>query len=1222
MRSIKWTAAIILLCLFSGIYVQSAACSQTDEVTAFAYGMRLYNEGHYDMASMQFKVFVNDFPASPDREEAFYLIGDSHFRQKEFKKAGQAFLEYLLRFQKGKRAPEAQFALGQCMEAENNFDGAVEAWSRLVLVYPGSIETYKALENKARLLIQAGKYRQAEMTLRTLRDQAGGSIKVKALHELAMLYMSQKKYRAAETAVKQMSGLAADAKQRSDALITGAELYRKTGQFSRIIEQITQYLQENEDPYRSGELWYCLGRAYASVQNSQKSTECYMKSLSLADDTLIRYRAALEAGQSAFKNGSLTQAVALLEQAFSAASGSREMKADAAVSLSEALAADEKYMQAAELCESVLKEHEKGSQWHKKLMLCAASAYSKAGMFQVATSLYETYIDLYKSDKLVPHVLIADGLIHARQFNDYDTAILNFREVLKHREAEKLYPETLYLLGRTMEHSGRYDEAAAVFNRLCREFKTSSWSDSAGSRLLVMNTMSPAEYRKIMIQVSAGIAHLTDDRSSRKGLLLLLADISSEKLKDFTSAVSYLRTCLPYAENAQERDSMLVRIGTSYADLYRLHNNRVYADSAVSVLQKVTAAPSKNRMACKAMAVLAELQETAEPETAARTYREYARTCSEHQNMTRAFYFLGTHYQKSDADTALFYFTKAIEKPENNVFYRQSLFTMAQLCLRMNNFTAADSLTDMYEQAAGPGPHLSYMKAMLHIQSADFTGALGELQRILKRWPWSCWADSAGMQGLHLLMETGNYTGAIDLCSSILEADSISGVLQHAGFKYERMPASAINDVLLIQGRAYEVLENIEKARTSYRKIDVKTGTEDRIKYYEAMARLAQKEHRTSESEYLLKELFLEQNSPTTAAQLAHLFFESSQYKEAETWILKAMELWPESGETINLERDLIISMIKQGKIPQANVRITMFTSKWERHEMYETCMAQFFLEKGKAFIEKKDFNDALEQLDVVQKKYRKTDYYAEAELQRGRVLLITNKIEEALQLLTRMTQEYQKNPVIYKVYLNLGDYYFRSQQYNIALEAFSKARKDTSESSVAMVATRYLIRVHDMLRMYDSGLVLTREYVERFPLAEDIIQKKIQIGTFLMKLHEYTRAVEQLKNVKEIADSETKAEIQYWIGTCFNSMGDFRQAIFEFLQVKYLLPSTKLPWAATALYEAGQCYVKLDEPEKARNIFNKIVIQEGASSDLGRIAKKRIEEIDERQNSDSEPDV
>ena len=75
--------------------------------------------------------------------------------------------------------------------------------------------------------------------------------------------------------------------------------------------------------------------------------------------------------------------------------------------------------------------------------------------------------------------------------------------------------------------------------------------------------------------------------------------------------------------------------------------------------------------------------------------------------------------------------------------------------------------------------------------------------------------------------------------------------------------------------------------------------------------------------------------------------------------------------------------------------------------------------------------------------------------------------------------------------------------------------------------------------------------------------------------------------------------------------MGQFEQAIFEFMKVAMLSKPTKLPWNTTALYEAGQAYIKLDKPRHAQKLFEKIVQKEGSTSDLGRIARQRIQEIE-----------
>ena len=169
---------------------------------------------------------------------------------------------------------------------------------------------------------------------------------------------------------------------------------------------------------------------------------------------------------------------------------------------------------------------------------------------------------------------------------------------------------------------------------------------------------------------------------------------------------------------------------------------------------------------------------------------------------------------------------------------------------------------------------------------------------------------------------------------------------------------------------------------------------------------------------------------------------------------------------------------------------------------------------------------------------------------------------------------------------------------------------EDSIHEDIAAGAMRYLVRVYDALRMWDSALLMIRRYLERFPGADDVLQKRVQLATITMKLEDYSRAIEILQDVQPDADPETEAEIQYWIGKCHFSMGHFETAAFEFLKVKYLSKSTRLPWDKTALYEAGLSFMRLREFAKAKDLFEKIIEQEGATSDWGRVARQRIQEM------------
>jgi tetratricopeptide (TPR) repeat protein len=298
-------------------------------------------------------------------------------------------------------------------------------------------------------------------------------------------------------------------------------------------------------------------------------------------------------------------------------------------------------------------------------------------------------------------------------------------------------------------------------------------------------------------------------------------------------------------------------------------------------------------------------------------------------------------------------------------------------------------------------------------------------------------------------------------------------------------------------------------------------------------------------------------------------------------------------------------------RMQDGSSRIKSFESQYKNLPGFKEMIREMEMERGRAFIRSKSYETALKSFERVQDEKR-SPLVPEADLETGRVLLLMNKTDKGMELLSGLPGKYPGHPILPRVYLNLGDQYYRLNQVEKALEAFKKAAADSSDSEISSVATRYLIKIYEGLQMTDAAMALTRSYLRRFPDAEDALQKKIQIGIYYYELKEFDRALDRFRALKTEADAESDAEIQYWIGKCYADMGQYENAILEYLKVKYVSPPSSLPWAPTALYEAGVAYLRLHRPSTARKMFEKIVASEGASSDLGRIARQKIADIDQ----------
>ena len=215
------------------------------------------------------------------------------------------------------------------------------------------------------------------------------------------------------------------------------------------------------------------------------------------------------------------------------------------------------------------------------------------------------------------------------------------------------------------------------------------------------------------------------------------------------------------------------------------------------------------------------------------------------------------------------------------------------------------------------------------------------------------------------------------------------------------------------------------------------------------------------------------------------------------------------------------------------------------------------------------------------------------------------------------MPQKYPDQAVLAEVYLALGDfYYFKARQIENAMLAYKNSIEQTGiEEPILARGMSSLIRCYFELRLWNQALQLSQSYIEKFPLAENAFDIRIQIGTIYSNLHEYDRAIAYLRTLKPEADRESEPRIQYWIGDCYMEKGQFEKAIAEYLKVKYISKPSKLNWAVTAQYKSGIAYMKLGQLAEAKNLFEKIVVEQGAESPFGRGAKEKINEIEKLMN-------
>jgi tetratricopeptide (TPR) repeat protein len=114
------------------------------------------------------------------------------------------------------------------------------------------------------------------------------------------------------------------------------------------------------------------------------------------------------------------------------------------------------------------------------------------------------------------------------------------------------------------------------------------------------------------------------------------------------------------------------------------------------------------------------------------------------------------------------------------------------------------------------------------------------------------------------------------------------------------------------------------------------------------------------------------------------------------------------------------------------------------------------------------------------------------------------------------------------------------------------------------------------------------------------------------MDERKYDEALGRLTSFIDRAPDSLKMEIQFNIGDCYYARGQYRDAIREFMKVKYLPVNTDedFQWMVTALFQGGTAYEALGEMDKAVEIYEYIIQISGKETVYSKTAASRIREI------------
>lgn len=1220
-----YMAALGLVCL------QAVAWTQvTMPEKEFEFARKLYTDELYTLASEQLKAFAEKYPNSEMADDALFMSGESFFAEGDYAAAFEAFKLLELTYVQSPHVAKARFRMAQCQKHRENYAAAGALFERVPIFHPQSDLAEAAWLEAGKAFKRAQRPNEARNALlRLIKDFPDASQRIDAHLELVRISMDRNQFedalaqidgifRAFGTEFKdarvywlraqilEMTGYVDEAKslyatltrdykaapQAEDAAFRLAELYRVEGAYKPALEMYDVVLTATSDASRRVRTYLRKGDVLSEAGQHTLALQAYknaQESMSMDMDAMLKLELAYKTGNAMAAAGRESEAVTHLTEIIENTSLQRSDSS------------------------SIIKYYLEGT--HLLLIRTLQGLGRASEALQSIRRLEQTHSESARLSELT--LMKGKLLEHGR--SDFASAVRVYQSFVDAHPRHKNVDEAQFSLARCYEKLQEYKLARIEYEEYLRTYAGGEDHARAAERLAVLSEAINASEEYDLRQFSDFILKLSE--SGGKVNYELELGKTYFKMKSLNNAISSLKRALSRGFPDTLKPEIYYYLGKSYYYLGARKSilddsvaQTLYDSSAIS-LAFLTENFSEHEYSEEAYFLLTKMERMRTDSISGQTLQRLRSWQQEYPGgkyldyatVTLAEHVLNT----SKGDTSAIRkarqsFSTLSKRKTKSTLAERAAFGNAHCATLLDSDSLALSLLDSFISgypASRYLPKAFMMRAQLYRKAGDAASARRDLRSVRDDYFYTPQAARAALELAELESQQGNHELSLKLYDETLRnwlqpsnnSNNMRAALQKRAELLRRLGrhSDALKAYLAFLD-TYPAAPQSEQARFALAQIAHELGHHDAAtEYYKLIA--------ASGQNVLLR---FESN-----LAIGNILFDEKLYAEAEKFYKAALDI-PDitPPDKRRAEKQLIRCQFKVRQFSAAEADAGLYKKKYADTRDDE---AQFLLDAANAHKSAKNFELARKAFKKLRDDYKGSEWGARGEFGLGAVDLITNHTEDALKTLTAIPDKYPDSEVTPLAYFNLGDFYVKSQQMENAIHAFKKVLQHPQAGDLHEKALLYLIQVYRDAGMYDQAIVSTRSYLDTYADSEHAFRKKIDLAQLLMQLKDYRRAIDQLEVLLPYADSETEAEIQFYIAQCYKEMGNFKQASAEYLKVKYLTKPTKLPWHVTALFETGRCLVRMNEIDQARRIFNRIVAEQGAASNFGRFALKQLEELE-----------
>ncbi len=1195
-----YTALLVLVPLLLMGYVRLEA-QDTPENAEFKLALGLYNDGLFELAEDQFKVFIDKFPSTSLSTEARYYLGMCQLKRNNASGAKNSFQDFALRYSDNPKAPDAWWFVGEAFEQLRNYAEAASAYSRIKTFYPKHTKAPAALVAASRNYLKAGDIESAKLVLNAVIQEYPQSDAVKeANFTLGEIYAAEGEYQKALREFNRMVSspdVPADLKARTIVAIGSVQDNMGERQSAELSFQ--QVIASYPKSKAAFEAYVRLGDVQRKQGKCAEAEINYSTVMKNPDaPAAVRQDAYRGAADCAARSGDKTKASKLYSEMFAAFKG---VPAAPEVYLDAARAAQSagNFQLASSYLETLY--NDTLQQTDKPLILAEiARIASDGGNYNEAVQRYQEYASKYPANPGAPFALLELGKIFSAQFRNHTQAIEFFSRIVDRFNASPVADEAQFRKAQAQEAAMDFAGAKEAYSQMLAQFPSSSFADEAERRILAIDRFQQGNAQDAVGRIVEVLSAMNAQQGGADAEYLL-ANLYLYDLKKYDEAASHFASAEQKGVSGANAEHAAFGKAIAAARKFQAGSgSKSDAETQLSqFIMKYPQAADKEAAAFELFQIRTENASDADRLAACEDY--IATGCKDQLIDVRlargnALRGLG---KTADAESE---FASIISGFASDPKHAQAYYLRGIARSAASNFTGAKDDLSMYIQKSAYSKYSAAALMELGKVSArlgDYQTAAKSFEMLAQRFPYSRLKGDAETAMLNALTEGGMNERAV------FKARENWNAVSQNPFVPDEDAARSLYQYSVVLAKAKDA-SGAKKTLHEY--IDRFPSGANISDAYFALGQMYKDEGKINLASMYLQQAGSKGNNTQAGRAAADMYLENGNYLAA----VKAYRALAASDQTVvgktYAQSRAVVALFRADSLSEALKEADAFKAAYPDAG---SVAEEFIIEQGRHYFRKKQYESAENYFEQTEDSNNK-EIASRSQYWLGRTLEERNLNDKAKEKYAEVIEDFPKTEGSILSMLALGKMELRAEKFQDAAVQYKKVVDEPGVNDAQLKeALSGLITCFDFLQFYDAAIEMTKRFIAAYPNDPTVFRKKVDMGQFYYSLRYFDQAITHLESLLKEAPPDDQAEIRFYIGESYFYKGDFKQAALEFLKVPYLVvQKTEIDWASSAYGYAGKSYEELAKYSLAIEMYQKIIDTPGADPRFKAEASKNIERI------------